>query len=186
MDAELRAAFTAMGVTGDELESRILASAQERHLTWSPGAARGVQTTSTVAVDVSPNELRRLSESDRAIWLGLLSHQAKVVREELAKVSASLSPGASNTDKALSSAAPPGADLIASPKNLVLLQRSLTPIAASFPTLLTDNLAISASAIPQRSNTNDLMGLLSEVPNLGARISRTLAALSNNRQPAEQ
>ena len=186
MDAELRAAFTARGLTGDELESKILASAQDGIPHGAQAQRAAFRLHQTVAVDVSPNELRRLSESDRAIWLGLLSGQAKVVREELAKVSASLPPGASDADKALSSAAPPGADLISSPEELAAAAGELDTDCSRLSTLLTDNLAISASAIPQRSSTDDLMGLLSQSQTLGVRISRTLAALSNTRQPAEQ
>ncbi len=186
MDAELRAAFTDMGLTGEELESRILASAQDgiSHGTQAQRAA--FRLHQIIASDVSPDELRRLSESDRDIWLGLLNRQVKVVREELAKVSVSLSPSASNTDKEPSPTAPHGADLIASPEELGVAAAELDTDCSKLSPLLTDNLAISASAIPQRFSTNDLMDLLSQSRTLGARISRTLAALSNNKQPAEQ
>jgi len=186
MDSELRATFTDMGLIGEELESRILASAQGGISHGAQAQRAAFRLHQIIAVDVSPDELRRLSEPDRAIWLGLLNRQAKVVREELAKVSVSLSPSASNTDKQPSSTAPHGANLIASPEELGVAAAELDTDCSRLSTLLTDNLTISASATSRPANTNELMGLVLKSRSLGARISQTLAALSNDRQPAEQ
>jgi RNA polymerase sigma factor (sigma-70 family) len=186
MDAELRAVFTDMGLTGEELEARILKAAQDGISHGAQAQRAAFKLHQLVTADVSPAELRHISAVDRATWLDLLNRQAKAVRDELAQVSVSLSPSASNSDKAPSVTAPLGADLIASPEELGVATAELDTDCSRLSTLLTNNLAISASAVPQRTNTNELVELLSQSRLLGARISHTLAALSNNRQPAEQ
>jgi hypothetical protein len=186
MDAQLRAAFTNMGLTGDELESKILESAQN-------GISHGVEAQRAAfklhqisAIDLNTDELRRLSEADRAIWLDLLYRQAKIVTQELAEVSSSLSPSASKTDKTSTFTAPLGADLIDNPEELGAAAAKLDIDCSRLSKLLTDNLAISTSAVPRPTSTNELMGLVSKSRILEARISHTLAALSDNRQPVEQ
>lgn len=186
MDAELRAAFTDMGMSGEELESKILAAAQNgiSHGTQAKRAA--FKLHQIIADDVSPDELRRLSAADRLVWLELLNSQAKIVTQELAEVSFSLSPSTSKTNRTSSSTAPLGADLIASPQDLGVAAAELDTDCSRLSTLLTNNLAISPSAISRPASTNELMGLVSKSRILGARISETLVALSYNRQSAEQ
>lgn len=186
MDAELRAAYQDMGLSGEELESKILESAQSgiSHGTQAKRAA--FKLHQIISDDVSPDELRRLSAADRAIWLELLNRQARIVTDELAEISLSLSPGATKMDIQSSSHALPQAALIPNAEELAVAAAELDNDCSRLSTLLTENLAISASAIPRQPSTNELIGLVSKSRNLGTRISQTLVALSYNRQPAEQ
>jgi hypothetical protein len=127
-----------------------------------------------------------MSAADRATWLELVNREAKAVKEELVQVNVSLFPSASNTDKAISFAAPPGAAPIDSPEALGVAAANLDTDCSRLASLLINNLAVSAAAIPNQPNKSELKELLSQSRILGARINQTLVALSNKRQSAEQ
>jgi hypothetical protein len=186
MDAELRVAFTDMGLTGEELGARILKAAQDGISHGAQAQRAAFKLHQLVAAELSSDELRHMSAADRATWLELVNRQAKAVKDELVQVSVSLFPSASNADKAISFAAPPGAAPIDSPEALGVAAAHLDTDCSRLASLLTNNLAISAAAIPNQPNKSELQDLLSQSGILGARINQTLVALSNNRQSSEQ
>ena len=186
MDAELRVAFTDTGLTGEELEARILKAAQDGISHGAQAQRAAFKLHQLVAADLSSDELRHMSAADRATWLELVNREAKAVKEELVQVNVSLFPSASNTDKAISFAAPPGAAPIDSPEALGVAAANLDTDCSRLASLLINNLAVSAAAIPNQPNKSELKELLSQSRILGARINQTLVALSNKRQSAEQ
>ena len=173
---ELQTALSAQGLSGHELEARIN-QVEKNALGRSTRMHREAWIIYQIAAnDFSLNEMRLMEPEDKMLWLTLLDSHLRSLDQELVSLTGDLAP-LFQTEKDTS---PVTATTTPSPENVAELRtvaQALNRTGEHLDHLLTADLTLSPSSLPENHSVSGLAALLADLGIQEGLLHRTVGRL---------